>query len=248
MIVIVSCISLIARDQQQLKSLRSLRTLRALRPLRMISRRPQLKLVVNSLFAAIPNVLNVLIVCILFLLIFAIFCTNYFKGQLMACTMTVGSDPDINGPFPLCMPIVGGNITTFGTNYSTLENLEKHQRKLMTYPVIWDQLLPVQQQCVFGGHSYAPTGGGGKSSKHLTSRVICEHLGYSWDRAVHQNFNNVAYSIGALFELSTTEGWVDVMYAAVDSRGIDMVRCFCLVVFFCSSSVLWSSFFLFFWI
>ena len=56
----------------------------------------------------------------------------------------------------------------------------------------------------------------------MSSRLICEHLGYQWQRVVHQNFDNVAFSIGALFELSTTEGWVDVMYAAVDSRGIDM--------------------------
>ena len=80
LIVGVSILSLVANGNAALKSLRALRTLRALRPLRMISRRPQLKLVVNALFAAIPNVFNVLIVCILFLMIFCfvIFCFVIF--------------------------------------------------------------------------------------------------------------------------------------------------------------------------
>ena len=139
-IVIVSIISLIARDQAQLKSLRSLRTLRALRPLRMISRRPQLKLVVNSLFAAIPNVLNVLIVCILFLLIFAIFCTNYFKGQLMACDIDIGSAPTLNGPF--CnMPIYDA-LTNVTTTYSSqwTTDMETFQRNIITYPKTYESL------------------------------------------------------------------------------------------------------------
>ena len=40
------------------KSLRALRALRALRPLRVISRHPGMKLVVNSVFRSLPDVLN----------------------------------------------------------------------------------------------------------------------------------------------------------------------------------------------
>ena len=40
--------------------------------------------------------------------------------------------------------------------------------------------------------------------------------------SVPQNFNNVLFSLGALFELSTTEGWVDVMYASIAARGVGM--------------------------
>jgi hypothetical protein len=35
------------------------------------------------------------------------------------------------------------------------------------------------------------------------------------------NFDNVAHAILALFIASTTEGWVDIMYDAVDAVGID---------------------------
>ncbi|RLN47503.1 hypothetical protein BBJ29_000588 [Phytophthora kernoviae] len=71
---------------KSLKSLRSLRGLRTFRPLRMISRRPGLKLVVNALFEAIPEVLNVLFVCMLFFLIFSIVAVNYLKGTFNACS------------------------------------------------------------------------------------------------------------------------------------------------------------------
>lgn len=84
-IVIISLLSLQADGNAQLKSLRSLRTFRALRPLRMISRAPGLKLVVNSLFASIPQILNVMMVCLLFFMIFSIVGVNYFKGRFSSC-------------------------------------------------------------------------------------------------------------------------------------------------------------------
>ena len=49
---------------------RGLRVLRALRPLRVIQRVPELKLVVNSLFKAIPIIVNVLVLLAMFWLIF----------------------------------------------------------------------------------------------------------------------------------------------------------------------------------
>lgn len=52
---------------------------------RMINRAPGLKIVLNALFAAIPDVLNVAAVCFMFFIIFAILGVNYFKGVLMSC-------------------------------------------------------------------------------------------------------------------------------------------------------------------
>jgi len=43
--------------------------------------------------------------------------------------------------------------------------------------------------------------------------------GGKWVRALFQHFDNIFYSMLTLFEISTTEGWVDVMYSGVDSRG-----------------------------
>jgi len=63
-----------------LSSLKALRTIRAIRPLRMISRNEGLKVAVQALFSSIPSMRNVLILCVLFLLIFAILGVNLFKG------------------------------------------------------------------------------------------------------------------------------------------------------------------------
>lgn len=68
-----------------LKSLKALRALRALRPLRVISRNEGLRLVVNALLASIPAMTNVIMVCLLFLMIFAIMGINFFKGSFYHC-------------------------------------------------------------------------------------------------------------------------------------------------------------------
>mmetsp|Transcript_5497 Transcript_5497/g.8600 ORF Transcript_5497/g.8600 Transcript_5497/m.8600 type:complete len:103 (+) Transcript_5497:4506-4814(+) len=72
-------------DSQTLKSFKVLRTLRALRPLRMISKNQGLKLAVGSLFGALPAIANGMIVCSLFVLIYAIIGINFFKGQFYHC-------------------------------------------------------------------------------------------------------------------------------------------------------------------
>jgi hypothetical protein len=68
-----------------LKSLKALRVLRALRPLRVIGRNEGLRLVVNALISSIPAMANVLMVCLLFLMIFAIMGINFYKGTFYSC-------------------------------------------------------------------------------------------------------------------------------------------------------------------
>lgn len=43
---------------------------------------------------------------------------------------------------------------------------------------------------------------------------------YKWVPGIQQTFDNIGFAMITLLEISTTEGWVDVMYAAVDARGI----------------------------
>lgn len=59
--------------------------LRVLRPLRMISRNPGLRIAVQSLINAIPDIGNVLVVSLLFILLFAILGTNFYKGTFFSC-------------------------------------------------------------------------------------------------------------------------------------------------------------------
>ena len=59
-------------DSTNLNSFKALRAIRALRPLRVVSRSENLKTLIQALFSSIPAMGNVLIICVLFLLIFAI--------------------------------------------------------------------------------------------------------------------------------------------------------------------------------
>jgi hypothetical protein len=57
-----------------------------LRPLRMISRNPDLKLMVSALMESIGHILNVLIVIGIIYMIFAILGVNLFAGQFFYCS------------------------------------------------------------------------------------------------------------------------------------------------------------------
>merc|ERR1719253_663873 len=72
--------------------LKTLRVLRALRPLRVISRNPNLKLVVNTLFQSVPELCNLLVVAGLFFLIFGLFSVAYFQGGFFTCQVVDGGD------------------------------------------------------------------------------------------------------------------------------------------------------------
>jgi hypothetical protein len=89
-IVLISVISYIITGNN-LQSLKVLRLLRILRPLRMISRNEGLKLCVKSLLLAIPGIVNVLVLSVIFYFIFGIFFTNLLKGKFKRCYI----DPSI---------------------------------------------------------------------------------------------------------------------------------------------------------
>ncbi|XP_043241966.1 sodium channel protein para-like isoform X3 [Amphibalanus amphitrite] len=87
LIVMVSLINLVATlaGQAGLQAFKTMRTLRALRPLRAMSRMQGMKVVVNALIQAIPSIFNVLLVCLIFWLIFAIMGVQLFSGRYFEC-------------------------------------------------------------------------------------------------------------------------------------------------------------------
>ncbi|XP_075261940.1 sodium channel protein 1 brain-like [Convolutriloba macropyga] len=62
-----------------------LRILRAVRPLRAVQQWENTRIVVDSFIKSIPSIFNVLLVCIVFWLIFAIAGVNLMKGRFAAC-------------------------------------------------------------------------------------------------------------------------------------------------------------------
>jgi hypothetical protein len=53
----------------------------------------------------------------------------------------------------------------------------------------------------------------------VNNRSDCEFKNYTWVNAPI-NFDNVLQAYLALFQVATFKGWMDIMYAAVDSRGV----------------------------
>ncbi|XP_054651563.1 sodium channel, voltage-gated, type I like, alpha b isoform X1 [Dunckerocampus dactyliophorus] len=157
LIVDVSLVSLVANalGYSELSAIKSLRTLRALRPLRALSRFEGMRVVVNALLGAIPSIMNVLLVCLIFWLIFSIMGVNLFAGKYYYCI----------------------NTTT-------------------------DEVFPIEV---------------------VNNKSDCLNLvndSARW-KNVKINFDNVGAGYLALLQVATFKGWMDIMYAAVDSRDLE---------------------------
>ncbi|NXN36458.1 SCN5A protein, partial [Rhinoptilus africanus] len=150
LIVDISLINMFGSSSGPMKSLR---TLRALRPLRALSRFEGMRVVVNALVGAIPSIMNVLLVCLIFWLIFSIMGVNLFAGKFGRCVNLTEEDSELNDSI--------NNIT----DCRTYNNTGK---------IFWVN--------------------------------------------VKVNFDNVGSGYLALLQVATFKGWMDIMYAAVDSR------------------------------
>ncbi|XP_071594799.1 sodium channel protein type 5 subunit alpha-like [Heliangelus exortis] len=150
LIVNVSLINLLGSTVSPMKSLR---TLRALRPLRALSRFEGMRVVVNALLGAIPSIMNVLLVCLIFWLIFSIMGVNLFAGKFGKCVNMTEEDSEIN------------NMINNTNDCEVYNNTGK---------IYWVNLKV--------------------------------------------NFDNVGSGYLALLQVATFKGWMEIMYAAVDSR------------------------------
>ncbi|XP_057561796.1 sodium channel protein type 5 subunit alpha isoform X7 [Hippopotamus amphibius kiboko] len=159
LIVDVSLISLVANALgfAEMGPIKSLRTLRALRPLRALSRFEGMRVVVNALVGAIPSIMNVLLVCLIFWLIFSIMGVNLFAGKFGRCINQTDGDQPLN--------------------YSIVNNKSDCESFNVTGELYWTK--------------------------------------------VKVNFDNVGAGYLALLQVATFKGWMDIMYAAVDSRGYE---------------------------
>ncbi|NXP36158.1 SCN5A protein, partial [Leiothrix lutea] len=153
LIVDISLINLFGGNSVAVKSLR---TLRALRPLRALSRFEGMRVVVNALLGAIPSIMNVLLVCLIFWLIFSIMGVNLFAGKFGKCVNMTDENSEIS-----------------------------------------------------------------KDIDNKTDCVAYNSTGKIFWVNVKVNFDNVGSGYLALLQVATFKGWMDIMYAAVDSRKKD---------------------------
>ncbi|XP_039378078.1 sodium channel protein type 5 subunit alpha-like isoform X2 [Mauremys reevesii] len=98
LIVGVSLASLIANSlgYAEMEPMKSLKILRALRPLRALSQFEGMRVVVNALVGAIPCIMNVVLVCLIFWLVFSIMGVNLFAGKFGKCVNLTEEKSEIN--------------------------------------------------------------------------------------------------------------------------------------------------------
>ena len=87
-IVVFSIISYILERMDtgiDITFLKALRALRALRPLKLVSKNEGMKLVVNSILASIPNLINVFLISILFYFVFGVLGLSLLMGKVSFC-------------------------------------------------------------------------------------------------------------------------------------------------------------------
>ncbi|XP_029358427.1 sodium channel, voltage gated, type VIII, alpha subunit b isoform X9 [Echeneis naucrates] len=114
--------------------------------------------VVNALVGAIPSIMNVLLVCLIFWLIFSIMGVNLFAGKYYYCYNSTAEEnfhPDEVNNKTQCFALINANFSE----------------------VRW--------------------------------------------RNVKINFDNVGAGYLALLQVATFKGWMDIMYAAIDSRKVE---------------------------
>lgn len=182
-----------------IKALRSMRALRALRPLRVVRRFPGMRLVVNSIFEAGPQIMNVMMVTFLFFLIFGIVGQQFWSGEIAQC-----NDGDIAN-FDECF----GNMTLTGGDCGMLPS--NTEGTLFTASE-WEQFADAVKTPRFT----------------LSTPDACELAGDTgvpfprvWaSKAV--NFDGVGHALLTVYEVSSGEMWPDIMYDTTDTVGIGM--------------------------
>ena len=208
--------------------LRAIRTIRVLRPIRMVARQKELRLVLDALLTSVPQVMNVMIVCVLFFLIFSVIFVNLYKGTFEGCD-TEGM-PDAGVSVVEIPPQLWSQMDAPGQHFLQNHQIFDDDGVLQSTGACYDKFYAeglaqypdkVCEAC--DPEEGCPRYKLQREGKNcITSYDICECLGAEWASTTYQNFNNVGEAMATLFEISTTEGWVDIMYAAVDATAIHM--------------------------
>jgi voltage-dependent calcium channel L type alpha-1D len=239
-IVLFSIIGLASNGSEELKAVRSLRSLRALRPLRVLSRYPGMKLVVNSVFVAAPDIARTTVVTLLFYLIFGIVGVQNWAGTMGACNdpglefaCKPGTAIQVDHPSLLCSADTGGCNASVGFPYGLRCNAEVDANACFgTFELAGDACglaeTPEKQDLCYS-YAYcdylppdARAATGDCANLENRTKVMMTR---DWG-SVSQNFDNVGNAMLTVFEVSSGEMWPDIMYNVVKAVGVDQPMSF----------------------
>jgi hypothetical protein len=217
-----------------------------LKPLRLLNRSAELKLLVRALASSMAGVGLVAVIVALFFLIFAVVGVSYMKGSFNMCDGTYFGALSGDVQDLIFAPKAWEKLTQIEKNwfidaqftlsddaddgiskgdYGFATCIEASSESASGYQ--WSSEFTFQKE-------YYPSGALSGNPDEPTSEDLCKCIidhryiddmdkgDSEWVPVIEQNFDNVMNAFMLLFEISTTEGWTAVMYAAFDSRGIGM--------------------------
>ncbi|KAJ0407416.1 hypothetical protein ATCC90586_003826 [Pythium insidiosum] len=149
--------------------------------------------------------------------------------------------------FALTVAIVAVNNfkgKLYSCNGDVYASLQSDQRAFITSPRPWHSLSMTEQ--AWFDPSAALWLQSLPDGQMITSREACQMFNATWGYTIPQSFDNVLVAWRTFYEISTTEGWVTIMLAAVDATEIDMqpIPNYREVwTFFFIAFIFWGSFF-----
>lgn len=192
-IVIISSVSLMLVGMHLSPVVRFIRAFRALRPLRILNRVSGLRMVVLTLFRALPGIGNVVVVAVLVYAVFAILATNQFDGYAFYCAIDQPLEhPCVQYKFQ-CQP-----------DWTYNDVIRNCTGPGFPGRNCTDNCIALAEDLVDG------------DLNHLLVPVMYDEV--TWAKN-SRDFDNFFASLLSLFEISSLEYWASIMYMLVDSSG-----------------------------
>ncbi|XP_071749702.1 sodium channel protein para isoform X10 [Lepeophtheirus salmonis] len=200
-----------------IQAFKTMRTLRALRPLRAMSRMQGMRVVVNALVQAIPSIFNVLLVCLIFWLIFAIMGVQMFAGKYYKCVDIVTGEKISAEIVPDVVTCLAENNTEWVNSRITFDHVG-HAYISLFQVATFKGWLPIMNDAI-DSRDCEDAEGNRLNASYTPDKETCLLENQYWVNSVH-NFDNVGSAYLSLFQVAIFKGWTGVLYDALDSSGI----------------------------
>jgi len=192
-------------------SVSAIRVVRMLRPLRAINGIPGLKRIIAALIGAVPQLMNVMIMCTFIFLIFGLLGLQLFRGRMQQrCyrdAPRVRSDAAGQGGS-------GGGSSSADQGWAALP-----AGATLANAPWWNMTRQWEWDAGAEGSAGALCSKSASVGRQCAAGWTCGDSGISPNGSV-TSFDNIGWAFLTIFQCITLEGWTDVMYDGGDDRSL----------------------------
>ena len=250
LIVSTSLLSLLAILVPALGFLKQLRILRVARPLRLLMRDPGMRIVVETIFKTLPAVFNILSICFALMVVFAIIGMRLFSGTFGSCSAPEITSRDLCNPAGKAALEAAGHGSSAGGAHGSLADAHGSMDNAASYaftvvaspppvPVADESAAPIDELDEEEDDDYHKELEGEKGAARRRRMQAWDRSGRQlkgaggggggkadgvvvWENPPSGNFDNFGNSMLALFVMTTGDNMPDIMFAGMDSIGVDI--------------------------